>query len=94
MQRLPSRAWQLIVQPGLCSVAWLHHDGHPMSWVNSRTRAFSSGVLGHGRCQANCCVWDWCSIGCWPKLSKLCTPGAETGTVWRSSTTPDKCLQA
>ena len=31
---------------------------------------------------------------CWPKVSKLCTPRAETGTGWRSSTTPDKCLQA
>ena len=31
---------------------------------------------------------------CWPKSSTLCTPGAETGTGWRSSTTPDKCLQA
>ena len=25
---------------------------------------------------------------CWPKVSKLRTPGAETGTGWRSSTTP------
>ena len=31
---------------------------------------------------------------CWPKDSKLCTPGAEAGTGWRSSTSPDRCLQA
>ena len=31
---------------------------------------------------------------CWPNVSKLCTPGAETDTGWRSSTTPDRCLKA
>ena len=31
---------------------------------------------------------------CWPKVSKLGTPWTDTGTGWRSSTTPDRYLQA
>ena len=31
---------------------------------------------------------------CWPKISKLGTSWTDTSTGWRSSTTPDRCLQA
>ena len=30
----------------------------------------------------------------WLKVYELCTPGAETSTGWRSSISPDRCLQA
>ena len=74
MRCLPSRAWQQTCR----SLS---------SWVDSRTLLRS---VGHGCCQANCCVWNWLLHSAGPKSLNQAHQGQRPALTGRSFTMPDR----